>query len=226
MEIHLVYGMIRSKSERKGLNMGEINPLVQVLDIFAPVLIHFGIFQLTAMLLRGRMDAGTIATLAAIITWIPVRRMYQKEKKPEKKGKWYTLWITFVLGMTGNLLFSILMNRLGITEQFSNATQEALFQSNFFVQIIGIGILVPLVEELIFRGLVYGKLRMYYGRVPAVLFSALLFSVYHGNMIQMLYALPMGILLALVYEKWGMLAAPVLFHIGANLLGVIGAATG
>ena len=46
-----------------------------------------------------------------------------------------------------------------LTEHFSNASQEALFQSNLLLQIIGIGVFVPFVEELVFRGLVYGKMR-------------------------------------------------------------------
>lgn len=53
----------------------------------------------------------------------------------------------------GTTLFSLILNAVHLTEHFSNASQEALFQSNLLLQIIGIGLFVPFVEELVFRGL-------------------------------------------------------------------------
>ena len=51
--------------------------------------------------------------------------------------------------------------------------------------------------------------------------SAALFALYHGNIVQLVYAFPMGLLLAWSYERWGNLSAPVLRHIGANLVGIL-----
>ncbi|MFQ9394103.1 MAG: hypothetical protein ACLR2E_08440 [Lachnospiraceae bacterium] len=48
------------------------------------------------------------------------------------------------MGMAGNTLFSLILNAVHLTEHFSNASQEALFQSNLLLQIIGIGLLSPL----------------------------------------------------------------------------------
>ena len=52
----------------------------------------------------------------------------------------------------------------------------------------------------------------------AVMISALLFGLYHGNLVQGIYAFIMGCLLALVYEWTGSFVAPVLFHMIANHL--------
>jgi len=52
----------------------------------------------------------------------------------------------------------------------------------------------------------------------AVIISALMFGLYHGNLVQGIYAFIMGCLLALVYEWTGSFAAPVLFHMIANHL--------
>ena len=51
---------------------------------------------------------------------------------------------------------------------------------------------------------------------PAAILSALLFGIYHANMIQFLYAFPLGILFAWYYEKSGTLLVPVLVHISLN----------
>ena len=146
---------------------------------------------------------------------------YKKEPKPEKKYSRRSLWLLPFVGMAGNTLFSLILNAVHLTEHFSNASQEALFQSNLLLQIIGIGLFVPFVEELVFRGLVYGKMRRLFSFRVAAAVSAALFALYHGNIVQLVYAFPMGLLLAWSYERWGSLSAPVLLHIGANLLGIL-----
>lgn len=195
--------------------------LYQVLDIMFPVVLHYAIMQLTGILLGNVLDAGTLTTLAALIAFPFLWYIYRREHRTGRNASPFTLWIPFVLGILGNAVCSAILNLFRITEQFSNATQEALFQSIPWIQLVGLGLWIPFVEELIFRGLVYGKLRTYYGKGAALWFSALIFALYHGNVIQMLYAFPMGLLLVLVYERWGMLSAPVLLHIGANLIGVL-----
>ncbi|MCD7841730.1 MAG: CPBP family intramembrane metalloprotease, partial [Lachnospiraceae bacterium] len=83
------------------------------------------------------------------------------------------------------------------------------------------GLLVPVTEELVFRGLTYRRMRTRMQTYQAVVISALLFALYHGNPIQMLYAFPMALLLALLYEKSGSLVYPILLHIGANLTAIL-----
>lgn len=195
--------------------------LYQVLDILLPVLLHFGVMQIVGIFFGNSMDAGTMATLAALIAFLPLWYLYKKTKKFPGRASRYTLWIPVLLGIAGNAVCSRILKLLRITEHFSNASQDALYQSVPWVQVVGLGLWIPFVEELIFRGIVYGKIREYHGKRAALWFSALLFAIYHGNMVQMLYAFPMGILLVLVYDRWGTLSAPVLLHIGANLLGVI-----
>lgn len=81
------------------------------------------------------------------------------------------------------------------------------------------GILTPFTEELIFRGVIYNRIRKYFPVQIAIFVSAVIFGCYHGNVVQMVYAIIMGLALALVYECYGrLLAAPVLFHCGANII--------
>lgn len=55
-------------------------------------------------------------------------------------------------------------------------------------------------------------------KVPyAVVLSGLAFGLFHGNLVQAVYATVIGCLLALVYEWYGTIAAPMLFHSVANL---------
>lgn len=80
------------------------------------------------------------ALLALPFLWM----LYKKEPKPEKKYSRRSLWLLPFVGMAGNTLFSLILNAVHLTEHFSNASQEALFQSNLLLQIIGIGLFGPL----------------------------------------------------------------------------------
>ena len=113
------------------------------------------------------------------------------------------------------------MQQSGAASHFSNAVQEELFAGEIWVQVIGMGLITPAVEELIFRGLFYQRLREAIPRGYAIMITAVIFALWHQNPIQILYAFPMGLLLQLFYELCGSLKAPILFHMGANLISIL-----
>lgn len=81
------------------------------------------------------------------------------------------------------------------------------------------GILTPFTEEIIFRGVIHNRIRKYFPVPVTICASAIIFGCFHGNVVQMLYAILMGMALALVYESYGrLLQAPVLFHCAANIV--------
>lgn len=79
------------------------------------------------------------------------------------------------------------------------------------------GILAPLGEETVFRGVLYGQLKKVSSVPVAIALSGLAFGLFHGNLVQAVYATTLGIVLALVYEIYGSILAAMLFHCIANL---------
>ena len=86
--------------------------------------------------------------------------------------------------------------------------------------------LVPIVEEVLFRGAVFGSIRGR-SRVWAYVVSAALFSVYHvwpyiaadaGNLLYIVQYLPISIVLAWVYERSGTIWTSIFFHMGINAM--------
>ena len=129
--------------------------------------------------------------------------------------------VSFAAGALLSILSSWLMTRLGLYERFGNTAQEALMTASFPMQVFGLGMIIPIAEEYTFRGLLHSRLKTITGTMYALFASSLLFAVIHGNIIQFLYAFPMGCILCLSYEcAEGNLAAPVLMHMGANLVSV------
>ena len=74
----------------------------------------------------------------------------------------------------------------------------------------------PIAEELIFRGVILGYSRDYLPDIAAIALNALLFAVYHGNLIQGCYACVLGAVLAYLRIKLGSVIPCMLLHISIN----------
>ena len=85
---------------------------------------------------------------------------------------------------------------------------------------ISIAIVPALSEEFLFRGCVLSNL-LPYGKNTAILFSALLFALMHGNFAQFFYTFIAGIVLGAVYVKTDSIWAPTFIHLFNNFYSVI-----
>lgn len=87
---------------------------------------------------------------------------------------------------------------------------------SFIFTVFIVGIAVPIFEELLLRGIVFNKLRENMNLNLAIIIQALIFGVYHGNMLQFIYASILGIFLGLTYVWTDSLWAPIIIHIFFN----------
>jgi len=167
-----------------------------------------------------------IAALSALVTLPFLIIMFKNDKRKEQQAgivqnkkaplSQYVLIagisIPFALALNNILLLSNLAE-YSIAYQ---ETSEALYSSPFPIQILCLGIIIPIMEEFIFRGLVFKRMRRYRTATHAIISSAIFFGLYHGNLVQTIYATLSGVLLAYLYEKYGSLKAPILAHILMN----------
>lgn len=93
--------------------------------------------------------------------------------------------------------------------------EKVLFEGDKIILLYG-SILGPIVEELLFRGLVQGRLRQAMKPKAAILISALAFGVIHLNTIQGVYATIIGLFFGIIYEKTNSLWFPIIGHIAVN----------
>jgi membrane protease YdiL (CAAX protease family) len=127
-----------------------------------------------------------------------------------------TIGLLIVLGLTV-MPFVWLIN--SVTMMFaSNYVAGAVMETQanpLWLNVFLIAVIPAVVEELIFRGVFYST----YSRVNpvrAMLLSGLLFGLLHLNLNQIAYAVPLGILLAMVLEITGNFAAPMIVHFTIN----------
>ena len=75
----------------------------------------------------------------------------------------------------------------------------------------------PLAEEILFRGVIFYRLRKVTYLWVAALISAIFFALFHGNLMQGLYALVMGFVICICMDYGGSFLYALLFHMAANL---------
>ena len=97
---------------------------------------------------------------------------------------------------------------------------KGFYGSTLLLEILATCVITPVLEEVLYRGVAYQRLRGWLGVWPAVFVSAVLFGAMHLNLVQFLYAGLIGILLAWLMEYFG-LAAAVAAHAGANLISIL-----
>lgn len=177
-----------------------------------------------------------IQCVKAICSIFACSVFYFKDRKREKeenaqmpeKATWSKYIFLLVFAVAYNVGVSCLSYMVQVVSgnsSFQN-TSAIFYNSKFWLQIVGLSILVPIMEELLFRGIIYKRMRTKTPFLRAAMFSAILFSFMHSNAIQMVNALVLGLVLAYVYDKYGSFKAPVFTHMIANLTAVIGTNTG
>ena len=85
------------------------------------------------------------------------------------------------------------------------------------LQLLCVCMLAPIVEELVMRGLLYERLREFMKPKWAIFLGGVLFGVFHGNLVQGIYAAWCGWFLCWLMETYHSLKATVLSHMVSNL---------
>lgn len=88
------------------------------------------------------------------------------------------------------------------------------------IRLVGIVVLAPLLEELVFRGLVFQLLLARLGPAPTVIGTALIFALGHGQYrgLDLAQVLADGLLLGLARLRTGSTRVPFWMHVLGNAL--------
>lgn len=97
-----------------------------------------------------------------------------------------------------------------------NSIETILEQTNPILAIAIVGIIGPIVEELMFRKFFIDRLTPY-GEAVAIFFPSLMFGLIHGNLYQFFYAFLLGVAFSYIYIRSGKIIYSTLLHIFVNL---------
>lgn len=145
--------------------------------------------------------------------------MMRKYKKYKKVSSKFNVFIPILFGISISLIFNIsifnLNNLVYITDIFTKSSMPILSQA------ICTGILGPILEELLFRGIVYNKLKEFNSPMRAIILTSLLFGFFHFNLINMIYGFLVSFILIFLYERYNSIVCPIIMHISLNLTSVL-----
>ena len=166
-------------------------------------------------------ESGTVASNGdSANTEQQTMDMSAEKYNKDKKCRVLSLFLTIIFATSSSLGLNILLALTGIVDTSANYQDVAKQQYGvvFGVGMILFGLISPITEEIVFRGLIFNRIRRYFPHAAAVIASGILFGIYHGNLVQGLYGGCMGILMAYLYERMHSFFIPCLFHATANFM--------
>lgn len=168
-----------------------------------------------------------IAGIAALCT-IPVMCFFfrRDSKLREKcgvpapvKAAASNYWTVVVFGLIVSIGSSCLaaMAELAFADPSYQQVSETAYSASFLVQFAVLGIVMPLAEELLFRGVIFRRYMENRSFWYSAVWSSLFFSLMHTSRTQMIYTFLLGLMLCWVYRRFGSFLAPVALHMAANI---------
>ncbi len=122
---------------------------------------------------------------------------------------------TLCMALGLNYLFE-LTGITNVSAAYQNVS-ETQYAAPIYLGLILYGLLVPVVEEMVFRGVVYNRAKMNMKYTTAILLSAICFGIYHQNIVQGAYGFLMGCLIAYFYERFGHFYVAIMVHALSNI---------
>ncbi|MCD7751113.1 MAG: HAD hydrolase-like protein [Lachnospiraceae bacterium] len=117
----------------------------------------------------------------------------------QKPFVWVVTALLLALGIN---MFFIGTGFLEVSSSYQE-TAANLYSVGIPLGIILYGFFSSTVEEFLFRGIVLVQMERYMKSNSAILLASLLFGVYHGNLIQGIYAFTIGAVLCMAYRDSG-----------------------
>lgn len=136
------------------------------------------------------------------------------------KNFFVLLCVTVALMMAGNYIGNMIIVFVSAFFGASpvNPVEAATVGQAWWINLIFVGILAPILEELVFRKMLCNRL-LPLGEGYAVVLSGVIFGLVHGNFFQFFYAFALGAVFAFVYIKTGRIRYSMVYHALINLTG-------
>lgn len=202
--------------------------LLSTVGVFALSVVVGSFFVASMMQTRGvaqlTPDMTFIYYLIQMLPTIVFVMWLRRRAGRENAVRWGVRGVNFPVLLWGFLVMtasSVVLEPLLTlfpTEGYENVTEN-----------IGLGgwailstvVAAPILEELLFRGLIFESCRERFGNAWAVLTSALLFGLIHIVPVQMVNAFVVGIILGYIYLKTGSLLSVIILHAINNAIAYV-----
>ena len=92
---------------------------------------------------------------------------------------------------------------------------------NIYIALFGSVIIGPILEELVFRYLIYNNLNKFNKKNTSIILSSLIFALVHNGFINIVYAFIIGTILTIIYSKNKNIKEVIILHMVANFMSLL-----
>lgn len=124
----------------------------------------------------------------------------------------------FALNFSCNVLFMFMPQSW--LENYTQAS-ENLDTGSLFSYVLGGVIIAPIVEEIIFRGILTKRFGKCMPSIFAAVLSAVVFGACHGDLVWMIYAGSLGIILGVIFSRFESIIPCIFLHLSFNSVSAI-----
>jgi membrane protease YdiL (CAAX protease family) len=137
-----------------------------------------------------------------------------------RKG-WAMALIVSAMALAGAFVIEPISMLLPEMSEKMKAAMEMMLDGPVWIVLISVSVFAPFFEEWLCRGIILRGLLTKVKPAWAIVISALIFGLIHGNLWQAIPAFIIGVILGYVYYKTGSLKLTMLMHCVNNTLSVI-----
>ncbi|KEI02815.1 CAAX protease [Clostridium botulinum D str. 16868] len=143
------------------------------------------------------------------------------KNKPQFKDSLIIFILHAILALTAALGIAYIIYKINpeLTKKMLNdkiIENNGAVYDNIYAFILGV-ILAPIMEELIFRGIMFNRLKMRWGAGPAIIISSIIFGMLHMDL-AIIGAVLFGIMMCILYMKTRNIITTMTVHFINNLI--------
>lgn len=160
------------------------------------------------------------ALLTLLVFWgiLSLRKKKLKTVFPLSRVSAGQVAACLAIALSANVLVQTIMSLPYFSQQVAAYQEEMLkvLSGPPILVFLAVSVAAPIVEELLFRGLVQNELSSCMPAYLAIVLQGLAFGAFHGNWVQGVYAAFAGILFGYIFYKTKNILLPILAHMAYN----------
>ncbi|MEN8904854.1 MAG: CPBP family intramembrane glutamic endopeptidase [Clostridiales bacterium] len=179
------------------------------------------------MVIENSLLITLFASILSLIAFFLIHKLYKEsliKKCNFKKISLLNILFCISLGIFLNYFISIIIYFIeksydvsNVMEEYEKLMDSVMGNTNLILSILVIGILGPIFEEILLRGIIQNEINKNLNIYLSITIQALIFSIIHGNIVQSSYALILGLVIGFTYYISKSIWTPIIIHATINL---------
>lgn len=208
-----------------GMQMAVILPLV--IATIAEMVTGASVVDEDAVMAVLNADAATLSLISGLLTLAVILAFYLIRRKKLSEALWLRLVppsTVFTGAALAPALYFVVATVMAMlpeswTENYSEASEG--ITTGTFAGVLAVVIVAPIAEEFVFRGLMMNRLSRAMSGGLAVVLSAAVFGLCHGELVWFCYAFMLGVFFGFIDLRAGSIFPSILGHMMFNAIGQI-----